>query len=234
MSAGFGFAAMTDHVEQWLAAKLGLSRLPLDPTLERARGTWKQGEVTIRTAAYTGGPVRYARFTRVESDALEIGNILCLARADQPLPILGADLVAIAGSGLLVADLSPTMSDGLEGAILAVRRARHPDFPSAGPLPAWCEGWMSRHALLARVNVEQAAAALQAFRDFPATYLELACTSAARPGLKAEIGRAQARYVEAHLQDDKGLNLLGKIFGEAWSHRFLREVLFPSIEVLPG
>lgn len=229
MSASFGFAAMTDHVEQWLAAKLGLSRLRLEPTLERAQGTWKQAEVTIRTAAYAGGPIRYARFTRVESEALEIGNILCLARADQPLPILGAELVAIAGSGLMVADLSPAVPDGLEGAILAARRARHPDFPSPGPLPAWCDGWMSRHALLARVSAEQAPAALRAFRDFPATFLELACTSAARPALAAEVGRAQARYVEVHLQADQGLNLLGKIFGEAWSQRFLKEVLFPSI-----
>lgn len=234
MTASFGFAAMTDHVEQWLAAKLGLSRVRLDPTLERAQGTWKQVPVGIRTAAYSGGPIRYARFTRVESEALEIGNILCLSRADQPLPILGADLVAIGGSGLVVVDLSPTVPDGVEGAILAARRARHPDFPSPGPLPAWCEGWMSPHALLARVSVELAPAALRAFRDFPATFLELADTSAARPALAAEIARAQARYVEAHLKDDKGLNLLGKIFGEAWSQRFLKEVLFPSIEALPG
>lgn len=234
MSASFGFAAMADHVEQWLAAKLELSRLRLDPTLERARGTWEQAEVTIRTAAYAGGPIRYARFTRVESEALEIGNILCLGRADQPLPILGAELMAVAGSGLVMANLSPTVPDGVEGAILAARRARHPDFPSPGPLPAWCEGWMSRHALFARVSVEQAPAVLRALRDFPATFLELADTSAARPALAGEIGRAQAGYMRAHLQDDKGLDLLGKIFGEAWSQRFLKEVLFPSIEMLPG
>ena len=32
----------------------------------------------------------------------------------------------------------------------------------------------------------------------------------------------------AHLVDDKGLGLLGRMFGDAWASRYLREVLFPA------
>jgi hypothetical protein len=42
------------------------------------------------------------------------------------------------------------------------------------------------------------------------------------------VQRAQDGYAAAHREDDKGLGLLARMFGERWAERYLREVLFPD------
>ena len=233
MSSSFGFAELTVETEGWLVRELALTPIVLDPVLAHADGSWKGAPVTIETRAYLGAVVRYARFARVVAPGLEIGNVLCLPDPSHPLPILGADLVALGReTGMVAVDLSPTLPPGPEReaqlAPLASLRAGHPRLPPGGPLPDWCSAWFSRCALYTRVDRSQTGQAVCAFRDFPRAYIDLVHSSYARPHLARSVASAQDRYAAAHRTDDKGLGLLAKMFGLEWAERYLAEILFPS------
>ncbi len=233
MSGAFPFVALTAEVEAWLIAELGLEPVVVPEDLAAATGTWKGSPVRIATRAYRGGPVRYARFVRLMGTDLEIGNVLCLPDPVYPLPILGADLVGLRQTaGMLAADLSPTLPPGVDRdyqlAPLARRRSAHPDLPPGGALPAWCAAWFSPHALYTRVAPEQLPAAVAAFWHFPRAFVELARQTRPRPELVGEVAGRLDGYAAAHRTDDKGLGLLGKMFGDEWAGRYLEQVLFPG------
>ena len=229
-----GFAALTVATEAWLVRELALRPLPLDPALARAEGVWKGAPVAIDTRAYRGGPIRYARFAVVRGAGLEIGNLLCLPDVAHPLPILGADLVALRQeSGMVAVDLSPTLPPGPERdaqlAGLARRRALHPPFPPGGRLPDWCAAWFSPHALYTRGPLAELAEVAEAFGDFPRAFADLARRSEPRPPLALQVAAVQEGYAAAHRTDDKGLNLLAKMFGGDWAERYVGDVLFPAV-----
>ena len=229
-----GFAALTVATEAWLVRDLALRPLPLDPALAHAEGVWKGAPVAIDTRAYRGGPIRYARFAVVRGAGLEIGNLLLLPDVTHPLPILGADLVALRQeSGMVAVDLSPTLPPGPERdaqlADLARRRALQPPFPSGGRLPDWCATWFSPHALYTRGPLAELAQVADAFNDFPRAFVELARRSGPQPALAAHVAAVQEGYAAAHRTDDKGLNLLAKMFGGDWAERYVGNVLFPAV-----
>jgi phycocyanobilin:ferredoxin oxidoreductase len=183
---------------------------------ERAEGKFRDQNVELETRAYEGGPFRFARFIEVRGAALEIGNVLCLPRRDLLLPIFGADLVRIgAQPAMIAADLSPVAGENVE----AVSAGR-PPLPPGGELPAWARQVFSPHALYTRVSDADLDDARRAFLAFPRTLMALR----AAPG---DSSAAQRRYCVAHLEDDRGLQLLARMFGDAWAQRFLREVMFP-------
>jgi phycocyanobilin:ferredoxin oxidoreductase len=234
----FGFAATVLESETWLVQQLDLCALRIEPSLAAADGWWKGARVRLETHVCAGGPIRYARFTRLVGDGLEIGNVLCMARPSYPVPILGADLVALGrGVGMLAADLSPTAPCGPErdrqlGRLRALR-SRAPSLPPGGVLPAWCQAWFSPYALYTRVGVEQAPDAIRAYRAFPHVFVELVREAAPDPALLPVIEVAQAGYARAHRSDDIGLRLLGKMFGESWAQRYIDQVLFPAPSDVP-
>jgi phycocyanobilin:ferredoxin oxidoreductase len=183
---------------------------------ERAAGTFRGEPVELEVRAHEGGPFRFARFIEVRGAGLEIGNILCLPRRDLLLPIFGADLVRIgAQPAMIAADLSPVAGEDVS----AVSAGR-PALPEAGELPAWAQQVFSPHALYTRVSDGQLDDARRAFLFFPRTLMALHAV----PG---DSSPAQRRYCVAHLEDDKGLQLLARMFGDAWARRFLRDVMFP-------
>jgi phycocyanobilin:ferredoxin oxidoreductase len=238
LSSPFAFAALTGETEAYLVRELGLEPLPLEPSLARAEGVWKDSPVAIETRAYRGGVIHYGRFAVMSGVDLEIGNVLCLPTPTHPLPILGADLVAVGReTGMLAVDLSPVLRAGPERAaqlaLLAARCACHPPLPPGGRLPDWCAAWFSPHALYTRVSPAELDDAVGAFREFPRTFVELARSSVARPALTGEVRHAQDGYTALHRTDDKGLRLLAALFGAAWARRYLEELLFPPGEVLP-
>jgi phycocyanobilin:ferredoxin oxidoreductase len=234
VSAGFGFARLTLETEVWLVRELVLDPVPVDPELAFAEGTWKGEPVTIETRAYASDQIRQARFAIVRGPALEIGNILCLSTLEWPLPILGADLVAIRREqGMVAVDLSPTLPPGeqreaqLSG--LAAMQAQQPELPPGGVLPDWCADWFSPHALYTRVPLSQAEAAAAAFRDFPRHFIDLARQGRPQSELSAHVARVQDGYMAAHRNDDRGLGMLAKMFGPTWAERYVSELLFPPI-----
>lgn len=233
MSAGFGFAALTRETEAGLVRDLALRPVALDPSLAAAEGTWKSAPVAIETRAYRGDRIQYARFVVIRGGGLEIGNVLCLSDPTYPLPILGADLVALGQEqAMLAADLSPVLPAGAERdaqlAPLLARRARWDQLPGGGALPDWCSDWFSPAALYTRIAHSQLDRAVAAFRDFPRSFIELAFGAAPRPDLAAGVAAVQAGYAAAHRTEDKGLRLLAKMFGAAWAERYTNEILFPA------
>ena len=231
----FRFGAVIAEVENTLVRELGLEPLPLDPDLARAEGTWKDEPAVIETRVYRGGCLRYARLAQLSGAGLEIGNVLCLADPVTPLPILGADLVAVGReTGMVAADLSPTLPPGpvrdAQLAPLAGVRARRPSLPAGGELPAWCRAWFSPHALYTRVRPEQAPAAVDALRDMVRVFVQIAQAAMPRVEFLTAVAAAEEGYAEAHRTDDKGLRLLANTFGAAWAERYVRSALFPPLD----
>lgn len=229
----FDFAALTHATEEWLVRELELEPLALDDELAFRVGDWRDAPVTIETRAYRGERVRYARFAVVLGQGLEIGNLLCLPEQALPVPIFGADLVAVRRDlAMIAADLSPTVPPGPERdrqlATIATRRAVGPDLPSGGELPAWAAERFSPHTLYTRISPDELPLAVDAFRAYPDAFIEGVMMTDPRTALSNQIAGAQDAYMTAHRVDDKGLGLLRKMFGAAWADRYLTDVLFPA------
>ncbi len=193
---------------------------PIQVSLPAARGSWKGAPVEIAARAYAGGAFRFCRFIELSGGGLQIGNALCLPRLDVPLPIFGADLVAPGhGSVMIAADLSPVTADATAPAI-----APH-GLPPGGELPEWCRRSFSPQALYTRLpeaRLEQAAGPLLAFARALASM-----RIPPEPSRTANITAAHLGYCASHVEDDKGLGMLARMFGADWSARFVREVMFP-------
>ena len=215
--------------------RLALEPVALDAELARADGTWKGAPVTIATRAWRGGNVRWARVATVTGGGLEIGNVMALAARDVPLPILGADLVSLGARGagvMIAADLSPVLAPGeardRQLAHFARRMSPFHDLTPGGELPAWCARWFSPYALYVRPTVAELPRAAEAFLETVHEFVALAGAAAREPASAAGVAEAQRGYAAAHREDDKGLGLLARMFGERWADRYLREVLFPE------
>ena len=230
------------EIRRRLLDALPLAPVALPPELAAASGRWKDAPAAVAAEAWTGGPLRLVRVATVRGgppDApLAVANVLCLPRDEHPLPILGVDLVALGAPNaplLAVADLSPTLPSGGEGAaereraLAALRDAVHPAAALAPlPAPAWAAEWLSPHALHVRVAGEEAAAAIAAARAVVDAFLALARASSPRPGLAPVVADARHRYLAAHRADESATRVLQRLRGEEWARRFVREALFPD------
>jgi len=235
VASPFRFGALLAEAEEILVREVGLRPVPLAPELARAEGTWRGGPAVIETRAYVGNGLRYARFVQMSGDGLDIGNVLCLADPLTPLPIFGADLVAVGReTGMVAADLSPTLPPGpARDAQLrpqALARTRRAPLPPGGELPAWCSHWFSPDALYTRVPPEQAAAAADAFRDIVHAFVRIVRTAAPHVEHLTTVAATQEGYAEAHRTDDKGIRMLSSLFGTAWAERYVQTVLFPPLD----
>jgi hypothetical protein len=233
MSAAFGFAATLRRLEARLVRELSLAPVELPRELARLEGAWRDEPALLEARAYRGPRIRYARFVELRGAELEIGNALCLAVPELPLPILGVDLVGLGrDTAVVVADLSAVASEedrrAEQLAVLREHRAKGPMLPRAGELPAWAASWFSDEALLARVGLDQVASVDPALSEFAAAFVQLAEATTPDPHGTIHVATRHAAYCEAHLLHDRGLQLLRRIFEPTLAERFLREVLFPE------
>lgn len=229
----FHFRELLSGVEAALVGELGLSPRPLAGGLAHLAGTWKGAPVTLVTRAYAGGAVGYARFAELTGAGVEIVNALVLPRAAVPLPILGADLVALGrDTAMIAADLSPTLPPGAERdaslAPLSRAHAAFPALPPGGALPAFCAAYFSPYALYTRFPTAAREATASALRAMVAAFLTIARATPPRPDLAPAVAKVMDDYAGAHRTDDRGLDMLEKMFGRAIAARYLAEVLFPS------
>jgi phycocyanobilin:ferredoxin oxidoreductase len=208
------------RVEDELVRSLDLRPVTIEANLASARGSWKGTAVELKARGYEGGRVRFARFIELQGGELSIANASCLPRFEVPLPIFGLDIVAAGHGGVMVAaDLSPTIA-------AALPRLPPHALPPAGALPEWCRRWFSPQAVYTRLPLERLAEASE-----PVIARARALSGlrvAPEPHRSAEIASTQRAYCRAHLEEDKGLGMLARMFGDAWAHRFLSEVMFPS------
>lgn len=233
--------SLATELAEHLAHELALAPLDLPPDLATGRGHWKNELATIETRAWEGERVALLRVARVEGAGLAIGNLLCVARpaltgGGRALPILGADLVAIAArDSIVVADLSPTEPHASSGEPLATALAADEEvgrLPRIAELPPWARETFSPAALAVRVSAGQESTAAAAVRR--ATDAFAALVRDARAGESADararaVRHSQRRYMERHRTEDGGLTLLARIFGNEWSRRYIRELLFPEL-----
>jgi hypothetical protein len=233
MTERFGFVALARRLEHELVEKLELTLVPLPAELAHLEGRFRERPAKLDARAYTGPRVRYARVVELESDEIEIANVLVCAPAELPLPVLGVDLVGLGrDTAMVVADLSPVSSDAQVAArqLTVLQRYRRTELPpeTASELPAWAVEWFSSGALCARVDEQRAPSAKQAVLEAADAFVEL--TQQARPysADAAAVAERQLRYFRVHRERDRGLTLLGRIFEPALAARFLREVLFPE------
>ena len=214
MTSAFGFADAVARIEAALAASLGLIAAPLRHGLADATGTWKGDPVRIVSTAWTGPAVRFARFVRVSSNALDIGNLLVMPRPPSAAPIFGADLVAArSDAGLVAADLSPV--------------AAPPPAAADAKLPEWTAGIFSASPIFVRVGPADAAQAVKEVEALADTF-----SNAVRRGAPVLppfiVEAAHQRYLAAHRRDEKMATMLGHIFGASWTAEFIDAVLFPA------
>jgi phycocyanobilin:ferredoxin oxidoreductase len=229
---------LTLRMEDALLEALDMHPVSLPPDLALAMGLWKDEPVTIETRAYAGDPIRYARVATVIGNDLHIGNVLALPDPAYPLPILGADLVAVhAGRGMIAVDLSPTLPSGPQREAqlrpLAARMAGRPPLPPGGELPAWCMRWFSPYALYTRGSLSEISDAQAVVLGFVHELGRLARSTPASPDSAGATSLAISGYLQDHRTDDRGLNLLAAMFGRSWMDRYLKEVLFPEGPALP-
>jgi len=229
MSSAPAFARSVADAERALVSGLELRSLPLPTELARLEGRWRGAPATLRARAYAGPRTAYARFVELSGADLEIGNVLCLSAPEHALPILGADLVALAKDSVVaVADLSPVPGapppDAFEPLAGAEAAAT---LPRSEP-PAWAASWLSSSALITRAPVNATGVIAQALAGYCRRYLELARDSVPAERHVGSTRAAHAAYARAHVEGDRGLNLLGKIFAPELAERFMRSVLFPE------
>jgi phycocyanobilin:ferredoxin oxidoreductase len=232
MTSPFPFAALLRDAEGRIVQTLGLTPLQLAPHLACATGNWRGAPVRIESRAYRSERIRYARFATVSGQNLDIGNALCLPALDVGLPIFGADLVAIRqDAAMIAADLSPTSRSGSAYAALLTTltklHEKHSHLPSGGDLPAWCTDWFSPYPLYTRFPPAVADRAMAAFDAWVSTYVTIATADDLHPPANAV--DVQRGYLRAHREDDKGLGMLGKMFGVDWADEYLDTVLFPVV-----
>lgn len=225
--------AITTRAERQLVQELALHATTLPPELARLTGTFRGGPVVLDARTYRGPATAYARVVRLRGENLDIGNVLAVSAPERALPILGIDLVSITRETLVaVADLSPLHPDAAERARqlepLARRRRERPFGLPDGELPAWCAGWFSTETLLTRVSPAEAPRVSEAVLAYVSAYVALAGAAQSDPGLGESIRAAQGGYARAHVEHDRGLGMLKKLFDPALAERFLTEVLFPE------
>lgn len=230
---GYGLAALTVATRDWLVTELDLRRVPLASEFERATGCWSGAPVTLETRAYEGDCIRFARFAVARGPRFELGALLCLPATDYPLPILGADLVAEGErSTAITIDLAPVLPPGpardAQLATLASRRSRHPELPPGRPLPHERAACASPYALVTGGPVDEVRGARGAAADFARVLASLVHEAEPEPTRSEQVRSAQEEYLAALRADGRVENLLGAIFGAAWTGRYVQNALFPA------
>lgn len=201
---------------QWelLTQALELTPLPLEPRWRRAEGRWRDAKVVLETAAARGETVRYARVATVRGAALEIDNLVALAHGGA---VLAFERVSLGKpQTLFVADVSAPP----EVPRVAVPASR---FPAAGALPPFCARFFSAAPLFAQVPGGRRDEAWQEVE----TRVDAFIRSTRAPRGSDDVRDWQQAYVDAHREEDRGLRMLGTLFGAQWASAFVAEVLFP-------
>ena len=196
-------------------------------------GTWKAAPARLWGALYAAPGLASLRLALITAGELSILNVLAIPAPGSAAPLFGADLVRLPGRDRMAAvDLSPGLPPSAGAPPWLDRQAavagRYCDLPSGGVLPEWATRVFSPHPLYTRYPPEQEARAQQAFMAYLELFLLLVAAIPAQPALCQPQRQALRAYAEAHRLEDRGLLMLGRMFGEAWAARYLTDFLFPD------
>jgi hypothetical protein len=235
MTAMLDVIHIAGQIERRLVARLALQGLALPPDLRALDGHWKGAPAVLEARAYRGAQTSFARFVQVHAaDDVRIANGLVVPQHGSSLPIFGFDLVALGRRGaLIVADLSPVWAAGdprrsIDNERIRRRTEGMPPLPAAGELPPWARDWFSARAVFARVGAEQHADVVRALDQLVDACVEIANDVTNEDMAdEGEIRARQRAYCAAHLEDDRGLIMLTRMFEPTRARRLLSEVMFP-------
>lgn len=216
-----------------LVARLGLAEVELPPALRRIEGSVRGLPVAMRVRRFAGGALAALTVaTIVDPDGRPLAVTLIGTPADGSLaPILGVDLVALAGSLSLVAvDLAPTDDEAWRAAEPLLQRLHDATDGQivARRWPEFALEVFSPRALLAGVHREHVSAVLAAVAGFVAElgpiYADAASADPTRQTAARERG---ARWRLAERRNRREHDALTRLFGEP-STAALIDLLFPA------
>jgi phycocyanobilin:ferredoxin oxidoreductase len=215
--SGWNFRATRAAVERLLLQRFALTPDVLPRDMSEAAGIWKDEPVTLTVRSWHGRDLRTFRTVLVTGPTVEIVNLLAVPNRGAEASIFGADLVSVRpGAGLVVADLSP------------LRRLPHP--AAADPaIPAWAASIFSRAPLLMRVTPDTAPVALAQVLALARQFAD--AVEARSSLLDGEAAAAIARYMSAHVADERTTTMLAQMFGAEWARRFVETILYPVSDV---
>lgn len=197
MTVGALLDTIVERTRETLRASFDLEDVSLPDDLVEAHGSYRGEPIALRASACRGGPLRYARFVRLEGASVSIANILCVPSPERSARVFGADLVFLGKeSGTVVVDAGrPPHDGGLSGEAI-VQRLTEYDLPRA-------QGWIDEAVALFSSSLDE------------------------NGSPNEEIRHLHAAYCRAHRSDPRTSGLLGKAFGPAYAERYLNDVLFP-------
>lgn len=199
----------------------------------KARRDEKQGVLELVNRFRRVGEWGEARGVLIAAPKIHIANLFFFPAPEWDLPlyvmnfvVLGPrPLAAVLDAACLLPGMAaaPGLAEGWRS-----MRARHGHIPQAEDMPDWYRECRSGHDFFVRPRDEAMLNELSAihlglWRDFLAGLPEAGRLSADR----ASAHRARLRdYKDHHRDNSPGLPLLRRSFGEAWTRRYLADVLF--------
>lgn len=196
----------------------------------------KNVHIETRALSAATGPVRYARLALLEApSAPQVLNLVVFPNQTSDWPVWSCDFVSLPGGRhLLLLDAQPMNGsdeyaehwrDWHQTQEIALR------FPWGGDMPEAVQQYVSKFALWTRFGEDV---------NNPVERIENHLTEAAREHLDIYVKllsqstpksvNQQSKYVEYRLANDPAKPMLKSLYGEEWTERVLKEVLFPSIQ----
>lgn len=170
------------------------------------------------------------RVTLIEGGKAQIFNAMVFPNSVERLPVFASEIVVFGGKvRVAVIDLQPLcnfirMRYWMTEQISPLR-ALYSDLPQEEKMPEWCLSHFTPHSIFTRSNEEHSISRiLEAYIEYLDLFVELALgTWSAKPALDCRLLR---EYKDHHITHTPGLPFLGKMFGEDWTHRYLREAMY--------
>lgn len=225
--------AWADQTARALARRLdeALTRQHLWARHARHQGRWRGQPIELRTRAWRGPGIGWARLCTIHASSLSVLNLCVLPELDLQVPGFGVDLVLEGESVRLGAiDVDGPEELGSRGRLEALRRSEllrqgRFDVPERlragfGPAPLLARG--------SALPAEQRGALTEHLLALCQAILAEARAADPRPAPQVhEAWVARRRYLELHRDNIGGRSLLVEAFGEDWSRSYLHDVFFP-------
>lgn len=169
-------------------------------------------------------------------NGLDILHCVMFPRSNYPLPMFGCDIVAARGNvSAAIVDLSPVQNDGGLPAQYSLALSQLSQFAFQDPrdLPEWGDIFSPFCTFIHPVSKSENQAFLQRVKYI----LRIHCSIATKmePVLTAveqeAIIAGQVYYCNRQRENDKTRRVLEKSFGQEWTDRYMKTMLFDMIAV---
>ena len=228
------FRQLADIIEATWQDYLCLSKYDIPKGLGYIEGSLEGEKLTIQNFCYQTVHFRklHLELARV-GDRLDILHCVMFPRPNYALPIFGVDLVGSLGRiGAAIVDLSPINTERKLSSTYKKLLRTVPQFPFREPrqLPEWGSIFSEFCLFIRPTNQDEEQAFLTQVKKLLSLHCQQALT--ASPvfafGQRQEILTAQSFYCQQQQKNDKTRRVLEKSLGQAWTERYMKEMLFDA------